>query len=414
MSKQKAIEAIRKKLTGKALSYREIFTVMDEIANQRLGPVLTTYFAAAGFQQGFSEDELYSLTKAMVETGEKLHFDGIVADKHSTGGVAGTRTTMIIVPIIAAAGYKIPKTSSRAITSAAGTGDTMEVLAKVGFTVKQIEHIVEKVGGCIVWGGHLGIAPADDIIIQIEEPLAFESFDKVIVSIMAKKVASGATHLVLDIPVGPYMKIKRFKDAELIADKFKMLAKKFNIKMTVDVNQTRQPAGRGVGPILECRDVFEILEQTKERPYALEAKAVRLAGRLLDLIFEDTGRKESGEEVAKLMLTSGKALAKMREIIKAQQGDPDVGSTSLKPGKYVFEVKSHTKGKAVKIENQQTNTLARILGSPSDHAAGIYLQTRLDEEVAKGDVLFTMYSSDKWRLEEAKQTIALMPIYTVE
>lgn len=414
MSKQKAIEAIRKKLTGKALSYREIFTVMDEIANQRLGPVLTTYFAAAGFQQGFSEDELYSLTKAMVETGDKLHFDGIVADKHSTGGVAGTRTTMIIVPIIAAAGYKIPKTSSRAITSAAGTGDTMEVLAKVTFTVKQIEHIVTKVGGCIVWGGHLGIAPADDIIIQVEEPLAFESFDKVIVSIMAKKIASGATHLVLDIPVGPYMKIKKFKDAELIADKFTTLGKKFNIKMVADVNQTRQPAGRGVGPILECRDVFQILEQTHDRSHALEAKAIRLAGRLLDLIFEDVGRKESGEEVAKEMLTSGKALSKMREIIKIQEGNPDVGSETLKPGKHVLEVKSQTRGKATKIENQQTNTLARILGSPSDRAAGIYLQTRLDEEVAKGDVLFTMYSSDKWRLEEAKQTLAHMPVYTVE
>lgn len=415
MSKQKAIEAIRKKLTGKALSYREIFTVMDEIANQRLGPVLTTYFAAAGFQQGFSEDELYSLTKAMVETGDKLHFDGIVADKHSTGGVAGTRTTMVIVPIIAAAGYKIPKTSSRAITSAAGTGDTMEVLAKVTFNVKQIERMVAKVGGCIVWGGHLGIAPADDIIIQVEEPLAFESFDKVIVSIMAKKIASGATHLILDIPVGPYMKIRRFKDAELIADKFNKLGKKFNIKMVADVNQTRQPAGRGVGPILECRDVFQILEQEKERPYALEAKAVRLAGRLLDLIFEDTGRaKESGEEVAREMLVSGKALSKMHEIIKVQEGNPDVGSSTLKPGKHVLEVKSHVKGKAVKIENQQTNTLARILGSPTDHAAGIYLQTRLDEEVSKGDVLFTMYSSDKWRLEEAKQTLSHMPVYTIE
>jgi AMP phosphorylase len=290
----------------------------------------------------------------------------------------------------------------------------MEVLAKVTFNVKQIEHIVAKAGGCIVWGGHLGIAPADDIIIQVEEPLAFESFDKVIVSIMAKKIASGATHLILDIPVGPYMKIRRFKDAELVAKKFNMLGKKFNIKMVADVNQTRQPAGRGVGPILECRDVFEILEQTKERPYALEAKAVRLAGRLLDLIFEDTGRKESGEEVAKLMLTSGKALEKMREIIKAQQGDPDVGSASLKPGKYTYEVKSQVKGKAVKIENQQTNTLGRILGSPSDRAAGIYLQTRLDEDVAKGDVLFTMFSSDKYRLEEAKQTLSHMPVYTIE
>jgi thymidine phosphorylase len=258
------------------------------------------------------------------------------------------------------------------------------------------------------------MAPADDIIIQVEEPLASESFDKIIVSIMAKKVASGATHLVLDIPVGQYMKIKHFKDAELIAKKFEKLAKKFNIKMTADVNQTRQPAGRGVGPILECRDVFQILEQDKDRTLALEAKAIRLAGRLLDLIFADSGRKESGEEYAREMLTSGKALAKMREIIKAQGGDPDVGCHHMKPGKFVHEVKSKMKGKAIRIDNHQINTLARILGSPHDKHAGIYIQTLLDEERGKGDPVFTLYSSDKWRLEEAVQTLTHMPVYTFE
>src|SRR4030042_6430152 len=221
---QAAIDAIKKKLTGKSLSYNEIFAIMDEIAHQRLGPVLTTYFAAAGFKEGFNDEELYHLTRAMVATGPVLHFKGIVADKHSTGGVAGTRTTMILVPIIAAAGFQIQKTSSLSITSPAGTADTMEVLAPVTFTTRQIEELVRKVGGCIVWGGHLGLAPADDIIIQIEQPLAFESFDKIIVSIMAKKIASGATHVVLDIPVGSKMKIQHFRDAELIAKKFRFLA----------------------------------------------------------------------------------------------------------------------------------------------------------------------------------------------
>src|SRR3972149_5129435 len=233
--KQFAIEAIKKKLVGKALSYNEIFAIMDQIAKERLGPVLTTYFAAAGFAGGFSDEELYSLTHAMVATGPRLHFNGIVADKHSTGGVAGTRTTMILVPIVAAAGIKIPKNSSRAITSPAGTADTMEVLAKVTFSPREIEDLVNKTGGCIVWGGHLGLAPADDIIIEVEKPLAFESFDKVIVSIMAKKVASGATHLVLDIPVGHTMKIQHEKDAEHIARKFSYLAGRFNIKVAVDI-----------------------------------------------------------------------------------------------------------------------------------------------------------------------------------
>lgn len=414
-SQQKAIDAIKKKLVGKRLNYDEIFTIMDEIAKEKLSPVLTTYFAAAGFVEGFSDDELYSLTKAMVATGPRLKFSGIVADKHSAGGVAGTRTTMIVVPIIAAAGIKIPKTSSRSITSPAGTADTMEVVAPVTFTMAQITKIVEKVGGCIVWGGHVGLAPADDILIQVERPLAFESFDKIIVSIMAKKIASGANHLVLDLPVGPTMKIQHFKDAEMMAKKFQLLAKKFDIHVTVDINETRQNAGRGIGPVLEARDVFQVLEQAPERPLALEAKALRLAGKLLSLCYADMpGKKaEDGEEVAKEILTSGKALKKMQEIIRAQGGNPHVSSHELVPGKEIYELKATKKGMVSAINNQQITVISRVLGCPSDRKAGMYLNRKLEERVDKGDILATIYSSDTWRLKEAAETFTSMPVYTV-
>lgn len=415
-TQQVAIEAIKKKLIGKSLSYNEIFAIMDEIANKRLSPVLTTYFAAAGFKEGFSNDELYHLTRAMVVTGPQLHLRGIVADKHSTGGVAGTRTTMILVPIIAAAGFQIPKTSSRAITSPAGTADTMEVVAPVTFTPKQIERLVSKVGGCIVWGGHLGLAPADDILIQVEQPLAFESFDKIIVSIMAKKVASAATHLVLDIPVGPTMKIAHFKDAEVIVKKFTYLAKKFGIKVVFDVNEALESAGRGVGPVLEARDVFQVLEQTPDRPIVLEAKALRLAGKLLSLCFAQSKKKKgvNAEEVAKEILTSGKALKKMREIIKTQGGDPNIQSSQLMPGKERQEVKSLRRGRVVFIDNKQITIICRILGCPTDKKAGLYLNRKLEEAVDKGDILTTLYSSDKWRLKEAVETLKNIPMYTIE
>lgn len=411
-----AIEAIKKKLIGKRLSYQEIFAIMDEIANKRLGTVITTYFAAAGFTGGFSNEELYHLTRAMVATGLRLHFHGIVADKHSTGGVGGTRTTMILVPIVAAAGFTIPKLSSRAITSPAGTADTMEVVAPVTFNPQQIERVVKKVGGCIVWNGPVGIAPADDVLIQVEAPLAFESFDKIIVSIMAKKVAAGTTHLVLDIPVGPTMKIQHFKDAEVIAQKFSYLAKKFDIKAVFDINETRQAAGRGVGPVLEARDVFQVLEQVPERPLALEAKALRLAGKLLFLCYNDMpkSKRRDGEEVAREMLASGRALAKMREIIKAQRGDPDVVSSRLVPGKEKYEVKSGKGGRVVGIDNRQITVICRILGCPTDKRAGMYLTSKLEDEVDKGDILTILYSSDKWRLKEAVETLKNVPVYTVE
>lgn len=415
-SQQKAIDAIKKKLVGKHLSYDEIFSIMDEIANKELSPVLTTYFAAAGFKEGFSDEELFSLTKAMVATGPRLKFPGIVADKHSSGGVAGTRTTMILVPIIAAAGYLIPKTSSRSITSPAGTADTMEVVAPVTFTTDQITKIVHKVGGCIVWGGHVGLAPADDILIQVEKPLSFESFDKIIVSVMAKKIASGANHVIIDLPVGPTMKIQHFKDAELIAKKFGYLAKRFGMKIIFDINEIRQNAGRGIGPVLEARDVFQVLEQAPERPLALEAKALRLAGKLLTLCLSDTKGKKGidGEELARELLSSGKALKKMKEIIHAQGGNPDVVSSKLVPGKEKYELKSPRKGMVATINNQQITVICRILGCPTDKLSGMYLNRKLEETVDKGDILGTFYSSDPWRLKEAAETLKAMPIFHVE
>src|ERR1035437_1287585 len=228
-----ALSAIKKKLLGNSLNYREIYAIMDQISRKKFGNILTTYFAASGYSEGFTNQELYYLTKAMVETGRKLEFKGIVADKHSIGGVPGTRTTPIVVAIIAAAGFKIPKSSSRAITTPDGTADDMEVLAPVELTEKQIYEVVNKTNGCIVWGGSFNIAPADDILIQVERPLLFESFDKILVSIMAKKIAFGSNHVVIDLPFGKSVKVHSLKDAQYIKTKFLFLAKEFKINMRV-------------------------------------------------------------------------------------------------------------------------------------------------------------------------------------
>ncbi len=418
--KIEAIKAIQKKLLGKKLAYHEVYAIMDEIAHERLSDVLTTYFVAASFKEGYTPQELYHFTKAMVETGNQLNFKGIVADKHSTGGVSGARTTMILVPIIASAGFKIPKISSRAITSPAGTADVMEVLADVNFTPKQIEKIVNDIGGCVAWNGHLGIAPADDIIIKVEEPLSFESFDKIIISIMAKKIAASTTHLVLDIPVGKTMKIRHFVDAEKVAQKFRMLGEKFNMKIVTDVNETLEPPGRGVGPVLEARDVLYVLEQKSDRPLKLEAKALRLAGKLLDLCFKDSKKNSlrqladgGGEEEAKRILTEGIALKKFREIIKAQKGNDQITSEKMKLSPHKIEISSLKSGKIKDINNYNLNTVAKVLGAPNDKKAGIYLLKKLDEIVEKKEPMFVLYSSDKYCLKEAEVTLKSFPIYTM-
>jgi len=409
-----AIGAIQKKLLGKKLSYREIFAIMDEIAHEKLSDVLTTYFVASSFKEGYTPQELFFFTKAMVETGNKLKFKGIVADKHSVGGIAGARTTMIIVPIIAASGFKIPKISSRAITTPAGTADVMEAIASVEFTPHQIEKIVNEVGGCIAWNGRLGIAPADDIIIRVEEPLSFESFDKIIISVMAKKVAAGTTHLVLDIPIGKTAKIHRFSEGENVAKKFENLAHHFGIKVICDVNETLEPAGRGIGPILEVRDVLYILEQKTDRPLRLEAKSLRLAGKLLDLCFKEKKMNKNGEDEAKKILESGQALKKFQEIVGAQGGDPQISSQSLSLAKNKFEFHSSISGKIKDINNYNLNTIAKILGAPNDKKAGIYLLKKLDHSVGKNESIFILYSDDKYRLREAEATLKNLPIFKIE
>jgi len=409
-----AIDAIKKKLIGRRLNYKEVYALMDEISKDRLGDVLTAYFVAAGFKDGFTPDELYYLTRAMVETGTVLEFKGIVADKHSIGGVAGTRTSMIIVPIVTAAGFLMPKTSSRAITSPAGTADVMEILAKVNFTPDQIKKIVHDVGGCIVWGGHLGIAPADDVIIRVEEPLSFESFDKIIVSIMAKKIAVGANHLVVDIPIGQTMKIKNDKDAEKVKTKFEAIAKKFGIMIDVDLNHTLEPAGAGIGPTLEAIDVLKVLEQSSDRPLALEKRALRLATKLLTMCYKTKGEKIDAATSAENILKSGDALIQFRKIVKAQYGNPDVSYKNIKINALKKEINASESGTIRAVNNFNLNSISKILGAPSHKSAGLKLLKRKGDAVATHDPIFEFYAQNSYQLEEAIQTLKNFPIFDIQ
>jgi len=414
-----AVNAIRKKLLGKDLRYKEIYAIMDQIVNKKFGDILTTYFAASGYSKGFSNQELYYLTKAMVETGEKLEFKGIVADKHSIGGVPGTRTTPVVVAIVAAAGFKIPKSSSRGITTPGGTADDMEVLAPVELSRKQIYEVIAKANGCIVWGGSFHLAPADDIIIQVERPLLFESFDKVLVSIMAKKIAFGSNHVVIDLPFGKSVKVHTLKDTQYIKNKFLYLAKRFKIKMRVLIHRTDEPAGKGIGPVLEIRDALRVLEQTKDRPLDLEVRSMDLASNLLEICLED-GSKELRNSIKQIygnaygwatdILQSGRALEKFKQIIKAQGGNPNVSSKTLKLGKYDFGDKADKSGVVKDINSKHITIIAKILGAPKQKSAGIYLNKKIGDKITKGETIYTLFSENVYNLKEGKESLINFPI----
>ncbi len=414
-----ALESIQKKLSGKSLNYKEIFSIMDEIAHDRLGTILTTYFAASGYAKGFSNEELFFLTEAMINTGEKLEFRGIVADKHSIGGVPGTRTTMIVVPIVAAAGFTIPKSSSRAITTPGGTADDMEVISPVTFNKEQIYKIVEKTNGCIVWGGGVDIAPADDELIKVEEPLRLESFDKILVSIMAKKIAFGSNHIVIDLPYGEHVKVHSHQDAELVKEKFEYLARKFSVKIEVLIHKTEEPAGRGIGPLLEAREAIEVLEQLPNRPIDLEKKALNLSGALLDLCLEDSPHKlketvknefGTGRKWAEYILSSGHAYKKMNEIIGAQGGNSGIISGNMKPGKFSYAVLGKRHSVVKKINSHYLTSIVKILGAPKQKKSGIYLDKKIGERTEIGKPIYTLFSETEYNLKEAKDSLINFPI----
>lgn len=396
--KQIALEAIRKKLIGKKLNYQEYYHIIDQIVHGDMGEVITTYFAAASFTKNFTNQELYYLTKAMVKTGDQLKFSGIVADKHSVGGVPGYRTTPVIVPIIAAAGLRMPKTSSRGITSPAGTADVMETLTKVSFSARQIRKIVEKTGACLVWGGTIHLAPADNEFIEVGRVLSFESYDKVVASVMAKKVAAGATHLLIDIPYGHQAKVKKKKDADLLASKFLYLAKRFNIKIAIDKIHLDWPIAPGIGPLLEMRECLRVLQQKSNRSLLMEKRSLKLASLLLKLC----GLKEN---LAQEILVNGQAWRKMQEIIASQGGKPQVDSEDLQPGRFKAVVRSQRSGVIQAVVNANISYLCRVLGTPQDHRAGIYLKKNKGDRVKRGKALLVIYSSAPARLAKAKKEL---------
>lgn len=412
LSRPPSIQAIKKKLLGEKLTYDEVHSIISDVVQNRLSPVEMTYYVASGFVKPNTDEELYYLTKSIAETGEQMNLPIEAVDKHSVGGLPGNRVTMIVTPIIASLGLYMPKTSSRAITSPAGTADTMEVLAPVSFNMEQIREIVRKTRACLVWGGGLNIAPADDRIIKLSRPLAMEPYDKMLVSIMAKKVAMGVDYLVIDMPIGETAKITSRKVADQLEQKFVYLGKRFGMKVRVIKTLAREPIGRGIGPALEARDVLRLLQQKPLKPRDLEDKAAYFAGELLEL--KGFCRKGEGERVARRQLESGAAWKKMQEIIEAQGGNPNIDSEAVATGAYHYEIHADASGRIKLVDSKAINEVCMNLGAPREKIAGLHLHARAGERVDKGTKLFTLYAPTKERLELGLQSLEHAKVMIVD
>ncbi len=398
MERPASNEYIRRKLDGEGLSDSQIKTIITDLMNNRLSEAELSALITAVYIRGMGEDETVAFTNSIVDSGEALSL-GVepIADKHCIGGVAGNRTTMVVVPLLAASGIYIPKTSSRSITSAAGTADTMEVLAPVNFSIAELKEIVLKCKGAMVWGGGMNIAAADDKMIKIRQPLSLDPRGLLLASILAKKRAVGAKYVAIDIPIGRGAKVLDMERAEILGQDFIKIGKRLGMTVETLITDGSEPVGNGVGCGLECKDVLEVLEG--KGPDDLRNKSCLIAGKILELV----GKVSEGEGmgIAEHMLQNGKAMEKMREIIELQGGDPKVTVDSLPIGQYKYTVKAVKDGKISHIDNKAINKLARAAGAPRDKGAGVYLYRLKGDKVKAGDVLFDIYAESEAKLDFA-------------
>jgi len=385
---------IRNKLRQRKLTYPEIREIVRDMVRGNLSEIEIASFVTALHIFGLDLDEATSLSRAMVETGNILELDRHpIVDKHSIGGVPGDKTTLLVVPIIAAAGLTIPKSSSRAITSAAGSADRIEVLMPVSLSLDEMRRVVEKTSGCMVWGGSLNLAPADDLFVRIEHPLSIDPL--LLPSIMSKKKAVNADLLVLDIPAGRGTKVKTIGDAELLAKDFMELGRRLDIKVRCAITYGEQPVGYTIGPSLEAHEALSVLMGRAEVPDLVD-KATDIAGILLEM-----AGKGDGKNLASAILSSGKAEKKLREIIDAQGGDPEIMPEDIPIGDECFTVRSGKSGYLLWINNALLVEMARLAGAPKDKGAGVRLHKKIGDIVRVNDPLLTVYSEKSVKLERA-------------
>lgn len=390
-----SLRHVRSKIYGNRLNEQQFIEIIEDIAKGNYSSVHTATFVSSCAGRQLDKDEVTWLTKSMVSGGQRLSWNApIIVDKHCIGGLPGNRTTPIVVAIISEAGLIIPKTSSRAITSPAGTADTMEVMAPVKLGLTEIKKVVEKQGGCIVWGGGVKLSPADDIIIRVERALDIDSEGQMIASVLSKKAAAGSTHVVIDIPVGDTAKVRSEEEAARLSDLFKQVGSAIGLNVSVVITDGSQPIGRGIGPALEAKDILSVLRNEENAPLDLKEKSLMLSGVLLE--FVGKSKAGNGYSDSKIILESGRAFRKFKSICSAQGGFREPETAPI-----IHLIKAEQNGVVTKIDNRKLSKIAKLAGAPDSPTAGIRFISPLRKEIEKGDLLYEIHSQSAGELAYA-------------
>jgi thymidine phosphorylase len=398
-----SLSSVRRRIYGQRLDAMAFDGIVADVVAGRYADVHLAAFLTATSALPMDLAETVHLTRAMVRAGDQLSWPAdVVIDKHSIGGLPGNRTTPIVVAIVAALGLMIPKTSSRAITSPAGTADTMETLTRVDLDLPSLRRVVEQEGGCIAWGGAVRLSPADDVFIRVERVLDIDAEGQLVASVLSKKVAAGSNRVVLDIPVGPTAKIRSEEAALELTRRLEAVAAEFGLAAVCVTSDGSQPVGHGIGPALEARDVVAVLRNARGASRELRRRACRLAGAALEL--GGAAAPGAGQALAEQALNDGRAWAKFQRICEAQGGLRTPPRAKLRR-----PLLAQRSGRIVHINNRKIARLAKLAGAPEAKAAGLVLQTRLGEDVAAGCSLLMVHAETPGEMDYAMEYAAANP-----
>lgn len=403
-----SLSQMRSKIYGHRLDRNAFDAIMKDVAAGHYSNIHLAAFLTAMAAHKANLQEVTDLTSSMVSVGTRLNWGSTpIADKHCVGGLPGNRTTPIVVAIVTACGLTMPKTSSRAITSPAGTADVMEVVTPVDLPVADMMRVVKEQGGCFVWGGSLALSPADDLLIRVARPLELDSDTQLVASVLSKKIAAGATHVVIDIPVGPTAKVRTKEQADHLETVLTHVGFANGVNVRVIQSDGQAPVGRGIGPALEARDILQVLRCDAQAPVDLRERALRLAGELLE--YCQTVPAGQGMTKALDVLESGRAWTQFKAICMAQGGFTEPGVAPLQ-----FVVKANQDGRVKKIDNRRLSRLAKLLGAPEAKTAGLDLHATLGDHVISGQPLFTLHAQAQGEMNYAQTYLESHPLFLIE
>ncbi|WP_368269666.1 pyrimidine-nucleoside phosphorylase [Enterococcus faecium] len=405
---------IEKKRDGNELSKEEIEYIVTNYTNGKIPDYQVSALLMAIFYQDMTNEEITNLTLAIANSGDVIDLsslEGIKVDKHSTGGVGDT-TTLILAPLVASVGVTVAKMSGRGLGYTGGTLDKLEAIP--GFQIELSDEAFVRIvneSKVAVIGQSGNLAPADKKLYALRDVTAtVDSLPLIASSIMSKKIAAGADAIVLDVTTGDGAFMKNIEDARRLAKTMTSIGKLANRETVAVISDMSEPLGEAIGNSLEVVEAIETLqgngpEDLVEMCYALGSQMVVLAGKAKTIDEARTLLQEA--------LESGKALAKFKEMIQNQGGDPTIVEKPerILTARYTMELPAKQSGVVSKIVANELGIAAMMLGAGRktkeddiDHAVGLKLHKKIGDTVTKGESLLTIYSND----EEISSVIELL------